>query len=83
MFCIPAWQTAGFTTVSSIESLLARRTAEGDKGDNREEASGAVFVSLSRGFTSTMTDAPRNRLRMKVFLRIRSICGPIELTRTC
>lgn len=67
MFCIPAWQTAGFTTVSSIESLLARRTVEGDKRDNREETLGAVFVSLSRGFTSTMTDASRNRLRMKVF----------------
>lgn len=51
MFYVPAWQTAGFTTVSSIESLndAARRgTAGGDKGDNREEVSGCVPVVVAR-----------------------------------
>lgn len=83
MFCVPAWQTAGFTTVSSIESLsgAVRRGAEqpgeikGIIGRKRR----AVFLSLSRGFTSAMTGAPRNRLRIKVFLRKFFFTNPFNL----
>jgi len=38
MFCVPVWQTAGFTTVSSIESLQRSGQRDGDKRDNREKA---------------------------------------------
>lgn len=39
----PAWQTAGFTTVSSIESA-----DEGEEWDNREEVSGCVPAVVAR-----------------------------------
>lgn len=64
-FCVPAWQTAGFTTVSSIESLH-EGCGGGRKRDNRDGSVGLCSCRC-RAVLRAMTGTLRNRLRMKVF----------------